>query len=51
MRTTPLDRVDEPYEAQAMKSISTGIGMARMRSAMNTKAPFSTPMSRGSRPA
>ncbi len=51
MRTTPLERVDEPYDEQAMKSTSAGSGMARRRSAMKTKAPFSTPMSSGSRPS
>ena len=51
MRTTPLVRVAEPYDDTAMKSISTGSGMARARSAMNTKAPLSTPMSSGARPS
>ncbi len=30
-----------------MKSMATGDGMARMRSAMNTAAPLSTPTRRG----
>src|SRR6266545_426542 len=34
-----------------MKSMAMGTGMARMRSAMNTTAPLSTPTSSGTRPA
>src|SRR2546428_5836550 len=34
-----------------MKSMATGDGMARMRSAMNTAAPLRTPTSRGTLPA
>ena len=34
-----------------MTSTSTGSRMARARSLMNTKAPFSTPTSKGGRPS
>ena len=43
MRTTPDDRVADPYEETAMKSNSTGRSIARDRSLMNMNAPLSTP--------
>jgi len=46
-RTTPLERVEEPYDETAMKSISTGASISRHRSAMNAKAPRRTPTRSG----
>ena len=51
MRTTPLERVLLPYDDTAMKSISTGRSMARLRSEANITAPLSTATSKGWRPA
>jgi hypothetical protein len=51
IRTTPEDRVPEPYEDTAIQSISTGMCIARARSAITMTAPFSTPTSSSSRPA
>jgi hypothetical protein len=49
MRTTPLVRVELPYDDTAMKSNSTGTSMARARSLMNMNAPFRTPTRSGTR--
>ena len=40
-----------PYEDTAMKSISTEVGIARARSAMNITAPLSTATNRTGRPS
>ena len=52
MRTRPDDSVAAPpYELTSMRSIVTGIEMARMRSAMNGSEPFRTLTRVSSRPA
>ena len=51
IRTTPEDRVPEPYEETAIQSIWTGMCIARARSAITMTAPLSTPTSSSSRPA
>ena len=47
MRTTPELCVAAPYEETAMKSTSSGIVIARIRSVMKVTAPLSTPTSSG----
>ena len=43
IRTRPDDSVDvPPYEQTSIRSIRTGDGMARIRSAMNGSEPLST---------
>src|SRR4051812_46269584 len=49
--TTPLESVDEPYEATAMKSSSHGGSRWRIRSDRKKTAPLSTPTRNRSRPA
>ena len=52
MRTRPDDSVAvPPYELTSMRSIRTGMSMARMRSAMNGSEPLSTDTRVSCRPA
>ena len=52
IRTSPDDSVEAPpYELTSMRSIRTGMSMARMRSAMNGSEPFRTDTRVRSRPA
>jgi hypothetical protein len=49
MRTTPDESVADPYDETAMKSISHGTVSSRIRSAMKSTAPLSTPIRMRSR--
>ena len=51
MRTTPDDLVPDPYDETAIQSMGAAMRSSRAKSAMTMTAPFSTPTSRGSRPA
>jgi hypothetical protein len=52
IRTRPDDSVDvPPYEETSMRSIRSGIGVARMRSAMNGREPLRTLTRVSRRPA
>ena len=52
IRTSPDDSVDDPpYELTSIRSIRTGMSIARMRSAMNGSEPFRTETRVNRRPA
>ena len=51
IRTTPVESVEDPYEATAMKSTSQSTSILRIRSERKNKAPFSTPTSSRLRPS